>query len=101
MSYSNALTLIALCLSASIGAASQSRAANSDGTVDSVDSSTSSAASGAVVMAASVNATTAPSSAASTSGSLSEVVIVATRLNAERSGIETQTGATVTTIDVM
>jgi outer membrane receptor protein involved in Fe transport len=99
MSYSNALTLIALCLSASIGAASQSRAANSDGTVDSVDSSTSSAASGAVVVAASVNATTAPSSAASTSGSLSEVVIVATRLNAERSGIETQTGATVTTID--
>jgi hypothetical protein len=99
MSYSNALTLIALCLSASIGAASQSRAANSDGTVDSVDSSTSSVASGAVVVAASANATTAPSSAASTSGSLSEVVIVATRLNAERSGIETQTGATVTTID--
>ena len=95
MSYSNALTLIALCLSASIGAASQSRAANSDGTVDSVDSSTSSVASGAVVVAASANATTAPSSAASTSGSLSEVVIVATRLNAERSGIETQTGATV------
>jgi TonB-dependent receptor-like protein len=41
----------------------------------------------------------APSTASGTSGSLSEVVITATRLNAERSEIETQTGATVTTID--
>src|ERR1700722_7062909 len=35
----------------------------------------------------------------SSSGSLSEVGVAATRLNAERSEIETQTGATVTTID--
>ena len=106
MSYSNALTLIALCLSTAIELGSTAQGANSDGVVDSVDSSASSApVSAAAVVSASANAAPGPSSASGTSsganlsGSLSEVVVVATRLNAERSEIETQTGASVTSID--
>src|ERR1700722_16773474 len=104
MSYSNGFTLIALCLSASIGLGSQSRAANADSAADSADSSNSSAvSSAAAVVTASANAATGTSSApgtsssASTAGSLSEVVVVATRLNAERSEIETKPGAGDTT----
>jgi len=105
MSYANAFTLIAFCLSTSIAMASQSPTANSDDVVDSVDSSHSSTASSSAVVAAGADAATATSNAsgtssgANTSGTLSEVVVVATRLNAERSEIETQTGASVTTID--
>src|ERR1700722_17147305 len=101
MPHSNAsLALMGLCVCAS-AVLSTARAADADSNISVVDRSADAAATdGGAAIAATSSAATSPSAstgASSTGGALSEIVVVATRLNAERSEIETQTGASVTT----
>ena len=103
MPHSNAsLALMGLCVCAS-AVLSAARAADADSNISVVDRSADAAATdGGAAIAATSSAATSPGAstgASSTGGALSEIVVVATRLNAERSEIETQTGASVTTID--
>jgi outer membrane receptor for ferrienterochelin and colicins len=104
MSYSNAaLAVIGLSLCTSIVLPCTAQAADADSNINIVDHDANDAAADiAAPVAGSASATTAPSASTATTGtggSLSEIVVVATRLNAERSEIETQTGASITTID--